>query len=477
MLVNQVTRRVSPVLKNLYISIRTIPKVIPVQTMSTESKIVEPNNNLVGVAQMRSTNDKNANLEQVKLLFQKAKSLNVKFLFLPECCDFVGENRQETLTLSECLSSSISPYADLARDNNMWVSLGGIHESILNSSSEKTEKIYNTHVLINSNGEIVKTYHKLHLFDVVTPEFRFRESDVVSNGDRIIAPVETPIGKLGMQICYDIRFAEPSTILRKLGAEVLSYPSAFAFTTGQAHWEVLLRARAIENQCYVVAPAQIGFHNSKRQSYGYAMIVDPWGKILACSEQRELDVITAHIDHNKLEKIRQNMPCFEHRRNDIYSLSAIETAELENVDRIFGSQTIPASTIFFESPYCYAFTNLRCVVKGHVLVSTKRVAPRLQDLNRDEISDLFNTVCKIQRMLEDIYHTSAATVTVQDGPDAGQTINHVHFHVMPRRPGDFGHNDQIYTQLEKICDSKNRDITEMVSEAEIYRDFIIKRRI
>lgn len=438
------------------------------------SKINEETNATVGVGQMCSTNDKQANLKQVKHIVQQAKKLDVKFLFLPECCDFVGENRQETLALSEELSKSILPYKVLAKENEMWISLGGIHESILDSSLEKTDKIHNSHVVINSTGDVVNVYRKLHLFDVVTPEFKFRESDVVSNGNRIVPPIQTPIGKLGMQICYDVRFAEPSIALRKLGAEVLSYPSAFAYSTGKAHWETLLRARAIENQCYVVAPAQIGFHNSKRQSYGYAMVVDPWGKILACCEDMELGVKTANIDLNKLNKIRQNMPCFEHRRNDIYTLTAIETADLENVDRAFGPHTVPKSTIFLESPYCYAFTNLRCVVEGHVLVSTKRSVPRIQDLHRDEMSDLFTTVCKVQMMLEQIYGTSAATVTIQDGPDAGQTVNHIHFHVMPRRPGDFGHNDQIYTQLEKIHESKNRNIQEMITEAEKYRNFLAK---
>ncbi|XP_055922444.1 nitrilase and fragile histidine triad fusion protein NitFhit [Eupeodes corollae] len=446
--------------------------VILRRTMSAKLLSTEISKNVFGVSQMCATNDKNANFDKVRQLVEKAKSLDVKILFLPECCDFVGENRQETIALSEPLTTSVSAFAEIAKENNMWLSLGGIHASIMDSAGKKTDKIYNTHVIINSNGEIVKSYQKLHLFDVETPTFRFRESDVVSKGQRIIQPIETPIGKLGMQICYDVRFAEPSIELRKLGAEILSYPSAFAFATGQAHWEVLLRARAIENQCYVVAPAQIGFHNPKRQSYGNAMIVDPWGEIIACSEKKELDVITARIDIEKLNKVRKNMPCFEHRRNDVYTLTAIGSVELENIDRPFGPQIIPKSTIFFESKYCYAFTNLRCVVKGHVLVSTKRQAPRLKDLNPDEISDLFTTVCKIQKMLEEHYCTSSATVTVQDGPDAGQTINHVHFHVMPRRPGDFGHNDQIYTQLEKIFESENRDINEMIAEAEIYRNII-----
>jgi predicted amidohydrolase len=134
------------------------------------------------------------------------------------------------------------------------------------------KSIFNTHLIINNEGSIVGKYQKLHLFDVVTPEFKFRESEIVTAGQSITPPVETPIGNIGMQICYDVRFSEVALLLRKAGATILTYPSAFAVSTGRAHWEVLLRARAIETQCFVIAAAQIGFHNKKRESYGHAMV-------------------------------------------------------------------------------------------------------------------------------------------------------------------------------------------------------------
>lgn len=161
--------------------------------------------------------------------------------------------------------------------------------------------------MVNSKGDLVAVYRKLHLFDVETPEFRFQESKVINGGNHLVSPlVDTPLqGGLGLLIvsffhcaklavptwhcqnymlrsnhfylnsikqCYDLRFPEVSTILRKNGATYLSYPSAFAYSTGLAHWESLLRARAIENQCYVIAPAQVGYHNEKRRSYGHAMV-------------------------------------------------------------------------------------------------------------------------------------------------------------------------------------------------------------
>lgn len=137
-------------------------------------------------------------------------------------------------------------------------------------------KLYNSHVVLDENGIIKSVYDKIHLFeanikngDVITS---LKESDYTIPGEEFYMPVETPIGVLGTCICYDVRFPQLSTILRKFGAEILTYPSVFTVPTGQAHWEVLLRARAIENQCYVVAAAQVGQHNHKRSSYGHSMV-------------------------------------------------------------------------------------------------------------------------------------------------------------------------------------------------------------
>lgn len=431
----------------------------------------------VAIAQMRSTSNKLENNKNVEKLFQLAKEKDAKFLFLPECCDFVGENRKQTLELSESLQhgETIKFYKNLAKEHNMWLSAGGVHEAVFNDKGEKTDKIMNAHVVINDAGDVVAVYRKLHMFDVDTPAFRFRESEVVEAGKKIVPPIDTPIGQLGLQICYDMRFSEVSTLLRKAGAEILAYPSAFAYSTGKAHWEILLRARAIENQCYVLAPAQIGFHNEKRQSFGRAMIVEPWGTIVAECNDQDFDVVTADIEAENLEKVRTNMPCFEHRRKDIYGLASADfDCTKFTSDRLFAEHNIPKETIFYETEHCFAFTNLRCVVPGHVLVSTKRKTQRLRELNCDETSDMFQTVCKIQRLLEGYHKTTSSTVTVQDGPEAGQTVSHVHFHVMPRKEGDFKHNDQIYLELHKndLNENKNRKLEERTKEAEIYKNLL-----
>ncbi|XP_034136491.1 nitrilase and fragile histidine triad fusion protein NitFhit [Drosophila guanche] len=423
----------------------------------------------IAVGQMRSTNDKVGNLSQVKELIEKAKSENAQMIFLPECCDFVGETRAQTIDLAERLDGKlVSEYKELAKCHQMWLSLGGIHE--LNDQG----KIYNAHVLISEKGELASVYRKMHLFDATTKDIRLRESDTVSAGERLEKPVETAAGQVGLQICYDLRFAEPAILLRKLGAQLLTYPAAFTYATGKAHWEILLRARAIETQCFVVAAAQQGWHNQKRQSWGHSMIISPWGKVLAdCGGEKDLDIVTANIDLSIVGSVRQSMPCFDHRRNDLYSLTAYNIRAREpDVDRAFADNIVDKRTIFYESEHCFAFTNLRCVVEGHVLVSTKRITPRLCGLDCAEMTDMFATVCMVQRLLEKIYQTTSATVTVQDGAQAGQTVPHVHFHVMPRRQGDFGHNDQIYVKLEDCTEIKPpRTLQERINEAQVYRTY------
>ncbi|KAF9933931.1 Nitrilase [Modicella reniformis] len=177
------------------------------------------------------------------------------------------------------------------------------------------------HVLINDEGSVVESYRKIHLFDVdIANGPRLMESQSTVAGNSIVPPVSTPVGKVGLGICYDLRFPEMALELRRQGAEILTYPSAFTVKTGEAHWEVLLRSRAIETQSYVVAAAQVGKHSEKRSSYGHAMIVDPWGKVVAeCDGQEEEAIAVAPIDFAALERIRLEMPVMNHRRYDIFS--------------------------------------------------------------------------------------------------------------------------------------------------------------
>lgn len=245
--------------------------------------------------------------------------------------------------------------------------------------------MYNSHILIDNEGKLKAIYRKLHLFDVETPDFRYQESKVMKGGHAIVSPVHnTPLdGGLGLLICYDLRFPELSTILRKNGATILTYPAAFTVSTGSAHWERLLYARAIENQCFVVAPAQVGYHNEKRQSYGHAMVVDPWGRKLAeCIDKTAIpQCLIAKIDITPLENIRKRLPCFDHRRDDVYTAVPFQMVSparsllplgeefksneaKDTFTFIFEKFPVPESTTFLESPLSIAFTNITCVVPG-----------------------------------------------------------------------------------------------------------------
>nr|XP_023030185.1 nitrilase and fragile histidine triad fusion protein NitFhit [Leptinotarsa decemlineata] len=429
----------------------------------------------VAVCQFTATNDKSENLTTVQNLVSDAVREKARMVFLPEASDYMASDKNESKSLSESLDGPLmKAYKEIAAQNKIWLSIGGFHEKIDDNT------IYNSHIIIDDVGEIKTIYRKVHLFDVTIPEKKIflRESDINVSGSQILPPIDTPAGALGLAICYDLRFPELSTLQTKLGANILTYPSAFTSSTGRAHWEVLLRARAIENQCYVIAAAQYGRHNKKRVSYGHAMIVDPWGNIKAeCpkySEEMETNqsIAFAEIDCEYMNKIRQEMPVQQHRRNDLYNLSMVLSKKKHIDDNdifSFADKKILGSTVFYRSDYCYAFTNIRCVVPGHVLIATLRSAPRLVDLTQEEIADLFQTAVAVQRIMEMEHNTVSSTICVQDGHFAGQTVPHVHVHILPRKKGDFERNDDVYTHLANHDKDENlqpvRPLEEMCKEA------------
>jgi len=265
-------------------------------------------------AQMTVTSDLAANIKQANSLVEKARAEGASMVFLPEAADFIGESREQTSQMSQPVAgSTVTAFREMAQMHNLWLSLGGMH--IREREEEKTS---NTHLLVNSDGEIVATYAKTHLFDACVPgKFSLKESDYVAAGTVLAPPVETPLGQLGLGICYDLRFGEHSQALARAGAQLLTFPSAFTVATGQAHWEALLRARAIETQSYVIAAAQTGQHNSKRSSYGHAMIVDPWG-VVAAEVKDGVGVALAPIDLDKVARIRREMPVQHQRRPELY---------------------------------------------------------------------------------------------------------------------------------------------------------------
>ncbi|KAJ4296496.1 Carbon-nitrogen hydrolase [Kalmusia sp. IMI 367209] len=220
------------------------------------------------------------NLTQCTNLIKKASEAGAKALFLPEASDYIASNASETVSLCKSVSDSefVTGLRKEAKSHRLPISVG-VHEPTASG-----QKVKNTLLWISEDGEIVQRYQKLHLFDVEIKDGPIlKESNSVEKGERIEDPFSTAIGKVGMLICFDLRFPEPALVLRHRGAQILTFPSAFTVPTGKAHWETLLRARAIETQSYVFAAAQVGFHNEEktRRSYGHSMVVDPWGKVVA----------------------------------------------------------------------------------------------------------------------------------------------------------------------------------------------------
>jgi predicted amidohydrolase len=259
------------------------------------------------------------NLTQCQTLVEKAAKAGAQALFLPEASDYIGGSH-----LCKPVESSefVLGLQKSAQEHNLPIHVG-IHEPA------SSKKVKNTLIWISSTGEITHRYQKLHLFDVdISNGPSLKESDTVERGKDLLSPFPSPIGKIGALICFDMRFPEPALALRARGAQIITYPSAFTTPTGKAgHWEILLRARAIETQSYVIAAGQVGVHDEegKRRSYGNSMIIDPWGKIVAQlggdeggdgKWEDECEIAVAEIDGGYVEKIRREVPLV--RREDVY---------------------------------------------------------------------------------------------------------------------------------------------------------------
>lgn len=266
---------------------------------------------IVALAQLNQGTNIDKNFSKIAGMASEAASHGAQMLCLPENCNFFGPR---VFSAAQPIPGPyISLYQQLAKTHGMWISVGGFQET----TEGNPKKYHNSHVLISSTGEIQAVYRKLHLFDVrISDTNKYSESDAVEPGRAIIPPISTPIGQVGLSICYDVRFPELYRRLSLLGAEVLLVPAAFLERTGSAHWEPLLRARAIENQCYVVAASQEGRHSSTRTNYGHSCVIDPWGVVIAQASEEER-LIYADIDLEYLKEVRAKLPSLQHRRSDL----------------------------------------------------------------------------------------------------------------------------------------------------------------
>jgi len=365
-----------------YMDKATTAMSIPTSTTRAISRIA--------IAQLRSTRNKHTNLINIAKTAGWAKRDGAKMLFLPECLGFIGDSAEQTVlnadpsievqmknsnddvlpmnsfrealaaTIESCSQSDDEQQSDdnniinevegpiesivaelrfIAQQSKLWISGGGVHTAATSTTAgdaTSPSKIYNTHVIIDEKGKITSFYHKIHLFDVSIPgKVNLKESNTTAPGQTLVV-CDSPIGKLALTICYDMRFPEMYVeLVQRGGAKVILIPSAFTVPTGIAHWHALLRARAIESQCYVIAAAQVGRHNEKRKSYGHSLAYDPWGELLADAGGYENDsqdgggdelspvnvpsIVTCDIDLDLVQSVRERMPIQQHRESSDFT--------------------------------------------------------------------------------------------------------------------------------------------------------------
>ena len=265
---------------------------------------------------MNSRADVAANVSAALELVEAAADLGARLVALPETWAFKGRREGIVASVEAPDGPANAALARLAARRGLWLLAGSIYEP-----SPVPDRVSNVSALFGPDGDLRATYRKTHLFDAVSDAAVYQESSYLAPGNEVVtADVEAADGttvRLGLTICYDLRFPELYRTLALRGAQVLCVPAAFTAYTGAAHWEVLLRARAIENGCFVIAPNQVGEHLPGRGCYGHSMIVDPWGTVLARASEG-VGVCVADLELARLDEVRAQIPSLEHRRPDVY---------------------------------------------------------------------------------------------------------------------------------------------------------------
>jgi deaminated glutathione amidase len=264
--------------------------------------------NQVALIQMCSSHELKANLLMAGELMTQAVEQGAGLIVLPECFSFMGRTEEEKLTGREDPndSPSLQFLQGFALRHGVWIVGGSISISL-----PKSKRFANTCFVVDPKGEVKARYDKIHLFDANVGEKKsYKESKLISAGDKHVV-VDSPFGRMGLSICYDLRFPEQFRKLTTMGATILTVPSAFTISTGHVHWEVLLRSRAIENFCYVLAPGQQGRHPGGRRTYGHSMVIEPWGTVIARAPDGP-GVVMAQLDPERVTQARHKIPCLDY---------------------------------------------------------------------------------------------------------------------------------------------------------------------
>ncbi len=270
----------------------------------------------IALCQINVVDNKKENIENAKSMILKAMQENTDFIVLPEMfnCPYENEKFIEYCE-EENTSYTLSEISKLANKNNTYILAGSIPE-------KEENKVYNTSYLFDKNGSIIAKHRKMHLFDIdVKGKIYFKESDTLSPGNQVTI-AKTEFGKIGIGICYDIRFPELARLMVENGAQILFYPGAFNMTTGPAHWELTFRARALDNQVYCVGVAPALNKNANYHSYGHSIITNPWGEIVTQLDEKE-NIKIVEIDLEEIKKVREELPLLKNKRNDLYKINLI----------------------------------------------------------------------------------------------------------------------------------------------------------
>ena len=267
----------------------------------------------LALCQMNVVDNKKENLNKASLMINESISENADFIILPEMfiCPYSNDKFIEYCE-EETTSPTLKQISSLAYENNVYILAGSIPE-------KENDKLFNTSYLFDKNGKIIAKHRKMHLFDIdVKDQITFKESDVLTAGDDVTI-AETEFGKIGIGICYDVRFPELARLMVENGASILCYPGAFNMTTGPAHWELLFKSRALDNQVFCVGVAPALNKDANYHSFGHSIITNPWGEVISQASEKE-EIIISEIDLDFIKKIREELPLLKNKREDLYEI-------------------------------------------------------------------------------------------------------------------------------------------------------------
>ncbi|MDO5860970.1 carbon-nitrogen hydrolase family protein [Methanobrevibacter sp.] len=267
----------------------------------------------IALCQMNVVDNKSENIKKANFMISQSIEKNADFIVLPEMfnCPYSNDKFIEYCEKEES-SVTLLEISKLAQRNNVYILAGSIPE-------KEDDRLYNTSYLFDKTGKIIAKHRKMHLFDIdVKGKITFRESDVLTAGNKFTI-ADTEFGKVGIGICYDIRFPELARIMAQEGALILFYPGAFNMTTGPAHWELLFKSRALDNQVYCVGVAPALNKDASYHSFGHSIITSPWGDIITEAREKE-ELIISEIDLSEIKKIREELPLLKNKREDLYEI-------------------------------------------------------------------------------------------------------------------------------------------------------------